>query len=99
VVTASVLAVTAGWSTIFIALAGSGGVVGAIVTVVKLRGDTESAAVSQSQGASAALAEALEAVERERDYWKERFEKCHKEKSGLYADLYNARRSGPTDPN
>lgn len=63
------------YAPLLIALLGGTGLTGAIVALVKLRGDRDSAAVSQAHGANEALVAALTAVERERDYWRNRYEK------------------------
>lgn len=47
-----------------IALAGSGGVLGALLGFFKLRGDRDSSAVSQAQGAVETMADVQEALER-----------------------------------
>lgn len=72
---------------IVIALVASGGGTGFIVALIKLRGDTGVQAVSQAQGAMETMETLLEGVERERDYWRERFEKCHHDKSDLLAQI------------
>jgi len=75
------------YAPILIALAGSGGFVGALLGLVKLRGETDSQAVSQAQGAMETMQELNDALERERDYWRDRFERCHAEKSELLGRL------------
>lgn len=70
-----------------VSLAAITGVFGAIVAVVKLRGDTQTAAVSQAQGANEAMRETLEAVERDRDYWQRRYEREHQRANDLAAEL------------
>lgn len=59
---------------LLIGLIGSGGIVGAIVAFIKLGPERESAAISQAQGANEVLQETLEAVERQRDYWRRLYE-------------------------
>lgn len=80
---------------LLISIVGSGGVMGAIVAFVKLRGDRDSAAVHQAQGAADALERALEASEREVAYWKARYDACHKRANELAAELLT-RRGGET---
>jgi hypothetical protein len=58
---------------LLVSLAGSGGVMGVIIALVKLRGDRDSVAVSQAHGANESLLATLAGVERERDYWHERY--------------------------
>jgi hypothetical protein len=55
---------------LLVSLIGSGGLMGAIIALVKLRGDRDSVAVSQAHGANEALIATLAGVERERDYWR-----------------------------
>lgn len=77
---ASLAAATSGGAsitTILLIIAGSStGIVGAIVGLVKLGSDKGTAAIAQATGANEALEATLEAVERERDYWKRRYENC-----------------------
>lgn len=61
---------------LLLVLVGSTGGIGAIVAFVRLRGDKDTAAITQAQGANEVLQETLEAVERDRDYWKARYETC-----------------------
>lgn len=77
-----------------IILAVSTAILGAIIAAVKIPTDRGTAAMAQAQGANEALSEALEAIERERDYWENRFRICHKEKSDLYAELMRIRNEG-----
>lgn len=74
-----------------IVLAIATAVVGAIVAFVKIPTDRSTASMAQAQGANEALSEALEAVERERDYWRQRYESTHQAKSALYAELQRLR--------
>jgi hypothetical protein len=89
------LAVSASlWTPVLITLAGSGGIVGALVALVKLRGDTSSQAVSQAQGAMEVMEGLNAALEKERDYWRARYHECHDKRSELLAELQLLRREG-----
>lgn len=72
-------------TTYLIALLSSGGVLGALLGFFKLRGDKDTAAVTQAQGAMETMQDLNEALIKERDYWRTRFERCHAEKSELLA--------------
>lgn len=72
---------------LLIVLAGSSGVIGAIVALIKLSGDRGTAAVSQAQGANEVLQETLVAVERDRDYWRDRYQGCANQLSQLVDEL------------
>lgn len=52
------------------------GLTGAIVALIKLPADKSLASMAQAQGANEALVQTLEAIERERDYWRSRYEAC-----------------------
>lgn len=78
-----------------IVLAIATAVIGAIVAFLKIPTDRSTASMAQAQGANEALSEALEAVERERDYWRQRYENAHKEKSDLYAEIHRLRGAQP----
>lgn len=60
-----------------VSIASTGGLTGIVIAVAKLRGDTQTAALSQARGANEAMRETLEAIERERDYWRGRYETEH----------------------
>ena len=62
-------------------------VLGALTAFVKLGGDRDSQAVSQAQGANDALMQTLEATERERDYWKRRYEVCAAQQTQIVEQL------------
>jgi hypothetical protein len=64
-------------------LAVSLGLTGAIVALIKLPGDKSAASMAQAQGANEALVQSLAAVERERDYWRDRYEGCARQASQL----------------
>ena len=81
---------------LLIALVGSGGALGSFVAFVKLRGDTDSTAVSQAQGANEVLLETLQSVERERDYWHARYDACHGRCNEILAELMALRRGERT---
>jgi sugar (pentulose or hexulose) kinase len=59
---------------LLVSLIGSSGLMGAIVALVKLRGDRDSVVVAQAHGANEAIIATLAGVERERDYWRKRYE-------------------------
>lgn len=73
-------------------LASAAAVLGALLGMVKLRGDTDSQAVSQAQGAMETMQDVNDALERERDYWRDRFDKCHADKNELYARVLDLER-------
>lgn len=71
------------WTTYLIAIVGSGGVLGAILGFFKLRGENDSRAVSQAQGAVETMADVQDALEKalaranERgDHYRDRYEKA-----------------------
>ena len=72
---------------ILLVVAGAGGLTGALVALVKLPGDKGTAAITQAQGANEVLQETLEAVERDRDYWKGRYEMCAAQLTQLVNEL------------
>lgn len=79
-----------------VSIASTGGLTGVIIAVAKLRGDTQSSAVMAAQGANEAMKETLEAIERERDYWRRRYDDCHERAGALAGELARLRR-GETD--
>jgi hypothetical protein len=73
------------------------GLTGAVVAIIKIPADKSTASMVQAQGANEALAEALAAVERERDYWRDRYETCARRNREL-AQTHDPRGQLP-DPN
>jgi hypothetical protein len=71
--------------TIFVTLITSGAITGAIVTFVKLgsrlsggtRSEIDVATLAQARGANEILTKTMEEVTRDRDYWRDRYEKCN----------------------
>lgn len=86
-----VLADTAGAAPIIITLLGSTGLIGAIVALLKLRPDVNSAAVSQAQGAMEVMQQLNQDMEKNRDYWRERYEQCNQRCVALEEELHQAR--------
>lgn len=76
---------------IVIALLGSGGFVGAVVAVVRLKPDMNSSAVSQARDALEMMQQLVEDLEKDRTYWRERYERMHKRNADLSAELMDAR--------
>lgn len=76
---------------IVIALLGSGGFVGAIVALIKLKPDINNAAVTQAAGALEMMGELLEDTERDRDYWRGRYSESNKKLVELSEELSQAR--------
>lgn len=79
---------------LLVSLAGSGGVMGIIIALVKLRGDRDSVAVAQAHGANEALQATLAAVSSERDYWHKRYE----EQAALNSQLRDWMTDRPSAP-
>lgn len=79
---------------ILIGLIGTGGLLSAIVTFVRLRPDANMAAVTQSKGAVETMALLLRELERDRDHWKSRATACEAELAGLRVEL-ERRQDGP----
>lgn len=77
-----------------VSTATTGGITGMVIAVAKLRGDTQTAAVAQAQGANEALRETLEAIERDRDYWKRRYAEEHKRANDYLVELTAYGRGG-----
>lgn len=66
-------------STILLLLVGSGGIGAAVVAIVKLPRERNSAAVTEAQGNAAAATNLLREITADRDYWKERAMTAEKE--------------------
>jgi hypothetical protein len=60
------------YSTVGVVLSAAAGFIIALLGLVKLRGDNNSQAVSQAQGAMETMETLLEAMAQDRDYWKTR---------------------------
>lgn len=74
-----------------IALAGSGGILGATIGLIKLRGDRDSQAVSQAQGAVETMAEVQDQLEKtlaraneSRDFYRNRCDELTKELGDIH---------------
>jgi hypothetical protein len=61
---------------LLLVLVGSGGFIGALVGFAKLGSEKASAAMGQAQGANEVLKDTLDALERDRDYWKALYMEC-----------------------
>jgi hypothetical protein len=74
-----------------IALIGSGGVVGGIVALLKLRGDANSAAVEQAQGAMEVMQILNQTMEIELSHKNEALERAREENARLEEELVQCR--------
>lgn len=82
---------------LLVALLGSGGLMGAFLALVKLRGDATGQAIDQARAASEVMEDALNAAVREADYWERRYRECHEARAGLLAELANLRADRSSD--
>lgn len=80
-----------GATPIIIALLGSGGLIAAVVALLKLRPDINSAAVIQAQGAMEIMQQLNDDMEKNRDYWRDRYEDCNKHCKDLENEMHQAR--------
>jgi threonine dehydratase len=83
--------VFSGATPILIAMLGSGGLIAAIVALLKLRPDINSAAVIQAQGAMEVMQHLVEDIERNRNYWQKRADECASRCKDLEDELHQAR--------
>lgn len=86
---------SAGATPYLIALVGSGGVLGALLGFFKLRGDRDSQAVSQAQGAMETMESLNEALEKALERSNDRGDRYRARIEQLEAELRESRRSGP----
>jgi len=80
-----------GATPIIIALLGSGGLIAAVVALLKLRPDINSAAVIQAQGAMEIMQQLNEDMEKNRNYWRDRYDECQKHCRDLEQEVHQAR--------
>lgn len=64
-----------------------GGLIGAIVALIKLRPDENTAVITQAQGAAVAQDTLVKGVERERDYWRDEAIRLRQENEHLRREL------------
>jgi 3-polyprenyl-4-hydroxybenzoate decarboxylase len=67
---------------VVLAVCGASGIVGAIVAMLKLKPDANSAAVTQAQGAMETMEKLNAQLEAERDEWRQRALDCEAERGG-----------------
>lgn len=83
-------AATANLTNLAITLLGAGGAVGAVTGFIRLRGDRDSQAVSQAQGAIEVmetlqdeLRASLKRAQERADYWRGKYDREHAEKEAI----------------
>lgn len=76
---------------IVLAVCGASGIVGAIVALLKLKPDANSAAVTQAQGAMETMEKLNAQLEAERDEWRQRAMACEAENRTLRDGRTNVR--------
>jgi hypothetical protein len=75
------------YTPVAVVLSTAAALLGALLGIVKLRGDTDSQAVSQAQGAMEVMQELVEALERDRDDWRQRYLACYEKRNELHAQV------------